>query len=250
MRTWSNISFPNANSPIIEQLIFFHDHSITIIILITIITLYIILNIISNNFKSRFLIEGQEIEILWTIIPAIILVYIALPSLRLLYLIEESFFPTISIKIIGHQWYWSYEYSDFNIEFDSFILPYESINKFSFRLLDVDNRIVIPFNTNLRLLITSRDVIHSWTIPTLGVKVDAVPGRLNQISTQINRPGIFFGQCSEICGANHSFIPISIEITSTKNFFNWAKTFSLNGWNESNGLLNHLIVYHLLSMKN
>nr|YP_010535599.1 cytochrome c oxidase subunit II [Alectorobius mimon]UYB78446.1 cytochrome c oxidase subunit II [Alectorobius mimon] len=225
MMTWSNISFPNSNSPIMEQLIFFHDHSMTIIILITIITLYMIFNIVLNSFKTRFLMEGQEIEILWTIIPAIILIYIALPSLRLLYLMEESFYPSMSLKVIGHQWYWSYEYSDFNIEFDSFMLPHESLNKNSFRLLDVDNRMVIPFNTNLRLLISSNDVIHSWTIPTLGVKVDAIPGRLNQISSMTYRPGLYFGQCSEICGANHSFMPISMEITSTKNFFNWIKSF-------------------------
>nr|UYB78225.1 cytochrome c oxidase subunit II [Alectorobius capensis] len=225
MMTWSNISFPNANSPMMEQLIFFHDHSMTIIILITIITLYMVLNIILNSFKSRMLMEGQEIEILWTIIPAIILIYIALPSLRLLYLMEESFSPSMSLKVIGHQWYWSYEYSDFNIEFDSFMVPNDLLNKNSFRLLDVDNRLVVPFNSSLRLLITSNDVIHSWTIPSLGVKVDAVPGRLNQISTQVNRPGLFFGQCSEICGANHSFMPISMEITSIKNFFTWMKSF-------------------------
>nr|NP_945203.1 cytochrome c oxidase subunit II [Alectorobius capensis]BAD03972.1 cytochrome oxidase II [Alectorobius capensis] len=225
MMTWSNISFPNANSPMMEQLIFFHDHSMTIIILITIITLYMVLNIILNSFKSRMLMEGQEIEILWTIIPAIILIYIALPSLRLLYLMEESFSPSMSLKVIGHQWYWSYEYSDFNIEFDSFMIPIDLLNKNSFRLLDVDNRLVVPFNSSLRLLITSNDVIHSRTIPSLGVKVDAVPGRLNQISTQVNRPGLFFGQCSEICGANHSFMPISMEITSIKNFFTWMKSF-------------------------
>nr|UYB78433.1 cytochrome c oxidase subunit II [Alectorobius microlophi] len=223
MMSWSNISFPNANSPIMEQLIFFHDHSMTIIILITIITLYMISNIILNSFKSRFLMEGQEIEILWTIIPAIILIYIALPSLRLLYLMEESFFPSMSMKVIGHQWYWSYEYSDFNIEFDSFMMSQELMNKNSFRLLDVDNRLIVPFNSNIRLLVTSSDVIHSWTIPSLGVKVDAVPGRLNQISSHIHRAGLFFGQCSEICGANHSFMPISMEITSAKNFFSWIK---------------------------
>nr|YP_010535534.1 cytochrome c oxidase subunit II [Alectorobius fonsecai]UYB78303.1 cytochrome c oxidase subunit II [Alectorobius fonsecai]UYL27212.1 cytochrome c oxidase subunit II [Alectorobius fonsecai] len=225
MMTWSNISFSNSNSPIMEQLIFFHDHSMTIIILITIITLYMIFNICLNKFKSRFLMEGQEIEILWTIIPAIILIYIALPSLRLLYLMEESFFPSLSLKVLGHQWYWSYEYSDFNVELDSFMLPIETSSQNSFRLLDVDNRMVIPFNSNLRLLISSNDVIHSWTLPSLGVKVDAVPGRLNQISSMANRPGIYFGQCSEICGANHSFMPISLEITSIKNFFNWIKSF-------------------------
>nr|YP_010535547.1 cytochrome c oxidase subunit II [Ornithodoros furcosus]UYB78316.1 cytochrome c oxidase subunit II [Ornithodoros furcosus]UYB78329.1 cytochrome c oxidase subunit II [Ornithodoros furcosus] len=225
MMTWNNLSFPNSNSPFMEQLIFFHDHSMTVIILITIITLYMIMNIVYNSYSSRFLMEGQEIETLWTIIPAIILVYIALPSLRLLYLMEESFYPSISMKVIGHQWYWSYEYPDFNIEFDSFMIPMSEMSPATFRLLDTDNRIILPFNSNMRLLVTSADVIHSWTIPSLGIKMDAVPGRLNQISSLANRPGIYFGQCSEICGANHSFMPVSMEITSLTNFFNWIKTF-------------------------
>nr|UYB78628.1 cytochrome c oxidase subunit II [Alectorobius rudis] len=224
MSTWSNISFPNSNSPIMEQLIFFHDHSMTIIILITFITLYMIFNIITNKYKSRSLMEGQEIEIIWTILPAVILIYIAFPSLRLLYLMEESFYPSTTIKIIGHQWYWSYEYSDFNIEMDSFMIPTTQMSNNSFRLLDVDNRLITPFNTNMRFLISSEDVIHSWTIPPLGIKMDAVPGRLNQISTMASRPGLFFGQCSEICGANHSFMPITMEVTTLKNFLHFIKS--------------------------
>lgn len=231
MITWSNIIFSNRNSPIIEQIIFFHDHSILIIFIITIITIYIIFNIISNSFSSRFLIEGQEIETIWTIIPAITLIFIAIPSLRLLYILDESFSPSITVKIIGHQWYWSYEFSDFNIEFDSFIIPSHEIKENSFRLLDVDNRIVIPFNSHIKFLISSADVIHSWTLPSLRIKIDAVPGRLNQSFSFSSRPGLFFGQCSEICGANHRFIPISLEITSPNNFIKWLKSFSLNGWN-------------------
>nr|QLD96922.1 cytochrome c oxidase subunit 2 [Ogadenus brumpti ssp. 1 BJM-2017]UYB77900.1 cytochrome c oxidase subunit II [Ogadenus brumpti]UYB77913.1 cytochrome c oxidase subunit II [Ogadenus brumpti] len=223
MSTWANISFPNGNSPIMEQLIFFHDHSMMIIFMITAITFYMITNVMVNSFSSHFITEGQEIETLWTIIPAVILIFIALPSLRLLYLMEETYLPLLSIKIIGHQWYWSYEYPDFNIEFDSFMIPTENLNNFSFRLLDVDNRTIIPFNTNLRFLVSSADVIHSWTIPALGLKMDAIPGRLNQMFTNPSRPGVFFGQCSEICGANHSFMPISMEITSLKNFFLWIK---------------------------
>nr|YP_007026370.1 cytochrome c oxidase subunit II [Argas africolumbae]AFV32067.1 cytochrome c oxidase subunit II [Argas africolumbae]UYL27186.1 cytochrome c oxidase subunit II [Argas africolumbae] len=223
MATWSNISFSNSNSPIMEQLIFFHDHSMMIILMITLITLYMTINVMKNTFSSRFLMEGQEIETLWTIIPAIILIFIALPSLRLLYLMEESFLPSMSLKIIGHQWYWTYEYPDFNIEYDSFMLPKNDLNNNSFRLLDVDNRMIIPFNTNIRFLVTSSDVIHSWTVQSLGVKMDAIPGRLNQMFSTANRPGLYFGQCSEICGANHSFMPISLEITSMKNFFNWVK---------------------------
>ena len=230
MPTWNNISLPNSNSPIIEQLTFFHDHTIIILTIITLTIIYFITSIIINKISSRLILEGQEIETIWTIIPAIILIFIAIPSLRILYLIEESFFPRLTVKIIGHQWYWSYEITNLNIRFDSFIIPTQNINLNSFRLLDVDNRLIIPFNIRRRLLITAGDVIHSWTIPSIGVKVDAVPGRLNQILISSKLPGVFFGQCSEICGANHRFIPICLETTSIKNFFTWIKNFSLNGW--------------------
>lgn len=223
MSTWLNFNLQNRNSPLIEQLIFFHDHSILILILITILVIYIIISIIINKFINRFFLSGQLIEIIWTIIPAIILLFIALPSLRLLYLLDEINKPNITIKSIGHQWYWSYEYIDLlNIEFDSYINNYRENNKNKFRLINTDNNLVIPYNLQRRILVTSTDVIHSWTIPSLGVKVDATPGRLNQTNFYINRPGLFFGQCSEICGANHSFIPITIERTSLKFFIKWA----------------------------
>nr|YP_010036038.1 cytochrome c oxidase subunit II [Hyalomma asiaticum]AUQ23336.1 cytochrome c oxidase subunit 2 [Hyalomma asiaticum asiaticum]QQQ89469.1 cytochrome c oxidase subunit 2 [Hyalomma asiaticum]UNO54341.1 cytochrome c oxidase subunit 2 [Hyalomma asiaticum]WKW91675.1 cytochrome c oxidase subunit 2 [Hyalomma asiaticum] len=223
MMTWSQLSFPDMNSPIMEQMAFFHDHSMMIIIMITIMTLYMIMNIMINNFTSRSLMEGQEIEIVWTIIPAITLIFIAIPSLYLLYLTDETFSSQISIKILGHQWYWSYEYSDFNKEFDAFMIPEMDLIANSFRLLETDNKLVIPTNTNIKYLITSMDVIHSWTIPSLGMKMDAVPGRLNQCFSFSKRPGMFFGQCSEICGANHSFMPIMLEITNMDNFINYIK---------------------------
>nr|AHF21589.1 cytochrome oxidase c subunit 2 [Allothyrus sp. LamingtonNP-QMS95173] len=226
MSTWSNIMFPNSNSPVMEQLIFFHDHTMIIIIMITILVFYIMINSIFNKLLSRFLLEGQEIETIWTILPAITLIFIALPSLRLLYLMEESFMPTLSLKVMGHQWYWSYEYPDFNIKFDSFMIPQNELNINSFLLLDVDNRVIISYNINMRILISSYDVIHAWSISSLGMKMDAVPGRLNQISLFSNRPSIYFGQCSEICGANHSFMPISMEITSIKNFLKWINTMN------------------------
>jgi cytochrome c oxidase subunit 2 len=166
-----------------------------------------------------------------------------MPSIRLLYLLDEVYTPSITIKTIGHQWYWSYEYSDFiNIEFDSYIInSHNQLN--GFRLLDVDNRTVVPINSQLRMLISAADVLHSWTVPSLGVKADAVPGRLNQINFNCNRPGLFFGQCSEICGANHRFIPICIESISPNLFIKWIKTISNNSlrWLKvSNGLLNRL----------
>nr|YP_009347403.1 cytochrome c oxidase subunit II [Aporia martineti]APU93511.1 cytochrome c oxidase subunit II [Aporia martineti] len=226
MATWSNLNLQNSASPLMEQMIFFHDHTLIILLMITILVIYLMMNLFFNKFINRFLLEGQMIELIWTILPAITLIFIALPSLRLLYFLDELNNPLITLKSIGHQWYWNYEYSDFNnIEFDSYMInQFNNLN--NFRLLDVDNRIILPMNNQIRILITSMDVIHSWTIPSLGVKVDANPGRLNQTNFFINRPGIFFGQCSEICGANHSFMPIVIESISMKNFINWINNYS------------------------
>nr|ATP01349.1 cytochrome c oxidase subunit 2 [Limenitis sydyi] len=226
MATWSNINYQNSASPLMEQIIFFHDHTLIILIMITILVSYLMISLFFNKYINRFLLEEQMIELIWTILPAITLIFIALPSLRLLYLLDELNNPLITLKSIGHQWYWSYEYSDFNnVEFNSYMIQ-STNNLNNFRLLDVDNRVILPMNNQIRILITATDVIHSWTIPSLGVKVDANPGRLNQTSFFINRPGIFYGQCSEICGANHSFMPIVIESISIKNFINWINNYS------------------------
>nr|CAJ76658.1 Cytocrome Oxidase II [Stygiophyes ribagorzanus] len=221
--TWLNLlSLQDATSPLMEQLMMFHDHTMMILLMITILVGYIMASLISNKYSYRFLLEGQMIEVIWTILPAATLIFIAFPSLHLLYLLDEINNPLISIKTIGHQWYWSYEYTDFkNIEFDSYMINYNDLKMNSFRLLDVDNRMIIPYNSQIRLLVTAADVLHSWTIPSLSVKIDATPGRLNQTSFLINRTGLLFGQCSEICGANHSFMPISIESISPKFFIKW-----------------------------
>nr|YP_010262136.1 cytochrome c oxidase subunit II [Esanthelphusa keyini (nom. nud.)]UIB42743.1 cytochrome c oxidase subunit II [Esanthelphusa keyini (nom. nud.)] len=225
MATWAYLNLQDSASPLMEQLIFFHDHIMLIIILILTFVGYTLLTLFSNFFINRFMLQNQTIEVIWTTIPAIILIFIALPSLRLLYLLDEINNPSITLKTMGHQWYWSYEYSDFlHLEFDSYMTPYNDLDLSSFRLLDVDNRTILPFNTQIRMLISATDVIHSWTIPSLGIKADAVPGRLNQVSFLINRPGLFFGQCSEICGANHSFMPIVIESISTNSFLNWISS--------------------------
>jgi cytochrome c oxidase subunit 2 len=227
MATWAQIGFQNRASPLIEQLIFFHDHALLILILITTLVGYFILSLVANKFVNRYLLDGQIIEIIWTVLPAVILIILALPSLRLLYLIDETTEPRITLKTVGHQWYWSYEYSDFkDIEFDSYMMPSNDLEKGQFRLLEVDNRVVLPYLTQVRLLVTAGDVIHSWTIPSLGIKADAVPGRLNQLNVFFNRPGVFYGQCSEICGANHSFIPITVEAVNPADFLSWVKSFS------------------------
>nr|APX39380.1 cytochrome c oxidase subunit 2 [Longitarsus luridus] len=222
MTTWKNLLLQDSSSPLMEQLSYFHDHALMILIIITVLVSQLMITLFFNKFSHRFLLEGQMIEIIWTILPTITLIFIAIPSLRLIYILDEINNPTITIKTIGHQWYWSYEYSDFqNIEFDSYMIPTNELNNYNFRLLDVDNRIIIPFESNIRMLVTAADVIHSWTIPSLGVKIDATPGRLNQINFTINRPGLFYGQCSEICGANHSFMPIVLESISPNYFTKW-----------------------------
>nr|UFK32221.1 cytochrome c oxidase subunit II [Aguriahana sp. 1 BY-2021a] len=226
MATWSNLNFQNANSPIMEQLIMFHDHTMMIILIITIMVGYMMSLIMLKKFNNRFMLENQMIELIWTILPAVMLIFIALPSLKILYMLEETSKPLISIKTIGHQWYWSYEYSDFkNIEFDSYMKPSKEISDNQFRLLETDNKMVLPYNTQTRMLMTSSDVIHSWTVPVLGIKVDASPGRINQGNLMMSRPGLFYGQCSEICGANHSFMPILLESINMNMFIAWIKSY-------------------------
>nr|QJT78389.1 cytochrome c oxidase subunit II [Therioaphis astragali] len=222
--SWMKLNFQNSNSPLMEQLIFFHDHTIFIIMMIMFMISYMMIFIIKNKFINIKISENQMIEFIWTIIPPIILIFIALPSLHLLYLMDEIKSPIMTIKIFGHQWFWSYEYSDFfNIEFESYML--NNLEKNNFRLIEVDNKTIIPYKFNIRLLISSEDVIHSWTIPSLAIKMDAIPGRMNQINLFMNRPGIYFGQCSEICGINHSFMPIQIESINLNKFIYWIKNF-------------------------
>lgn len=215
MPTWSTLSFQDRNSPIIEQINEFHNHCITMLTLITFITGATAIASLANAPFTRFSEENQEMEIFWSTIPAGILIIIASPSLKILYLTEEPHDPNITIKIWGHQWYWSYDYGfEFmrNEKFDAYIDPNEEI------IIETDKHLILPTKSYLRFLITSNDVIHSWTIPSLSVKVDAVPGRLNITGTLINRPTVIAGQCSEICGANHRFIPISISALTQNQF--------------------------------
>nr|YP_010411288.1 cytochrome c oxidase subunit II [Megalocaria dilatata]URN72798.1 cytochrome c oxidase subunit II [Megalocaria dilatata] len=222
MATWKSSMFLDSSSFLFEQLKFFHDHALLILTMITCAVAFIMVNLFFNKYNHRLLLEGHLIEMIWTVLPTLTLIFIALPSLKLIYLIDETRNPLISLKTIGHQWYWTYEYSDFkNIEFDSYMMPMEELQKFNFRLLEVDNRTILPYYSPIRMIISSSDVIHSWTIPSSGIKIDASPGRLNQMSFILNRTGMFYGQCSEICGTNHSFMPISIESISNSNFLKW-----------------------------
>ena len=222
MATLETIIFQDAVSPLMEQLIYFHDHTLLILLIITSLVVYVIYLLIINLVVDRFLLDGHEIEIVWTVFPALVLFFIAFPSLRLLYLLDEVMVPTLTLKVVGHQWYWSYEYRDFGIiEFDSYMKRDGELEMF--RLLDVDNRVVIPERCMVRSLVRSGDVIHSWAVPGAGIKIDAMPGRLNQVSFYLGRIGLWYGQCSEICGSNHSFMPIVLEVVSVNGFVNWLE---------------------------
>ena len=222
MRHWRQTCIQDPATSVITDLIEFHDFILVVITLVLTIIAYVLIVICYSKFSNRYLFEAQEVETLWTILPALVLITIALPSIQLLYIIDEILNPSITIKAVGHQWYWSYEYGDFNnVAFDSYIIPTEQLNIGDYRLLEVDNRLVIPIDTEVRIIVSAADVIHSWTVPALGVKIDAIPGRLNQLSLYIKNSGVYYGQCSEICGVNHRFIPISIEVISTEDFIKW-----------------------------
>jgi len=208
-----NFGFHEAARVIMELLIYFHDYIITILIFIISFVTIAILCIWISPFLNFKLINNHTVELIWTIVPIVILIFLALPRLFILYLMDDMTSPRIVIKVIGHQWYWEYEYTSINKEaFNSYI------NNNFWYCLSVDNSMVIPLYANIQLLITSVDVIHSWTVPRIGVKVDAVPGRLNRIQFAPVITGIYYGQCSEICGVNHSFMPISIQVLPIKLF--------------------------------
>jgi cytochrome c oxidase subunit 2 len=214
MPSWSSLTFQDRASPIIEQLVFFHDHTIVVLSLITVFILYAIISTVTAKSYCKYLMDGQEVETIWAVLPAVVLIFVAVPSMKILYIIEDSKLSNLTAKVTGHQWYWSYEMVTTNgRELESFIEPSKTT-----RLLSRRADLIFPVSSYLRLLITSADVIHAWALPTMGVKVDAVPGRLNQTFIFRKRQGKFSGQCSEICGANHSFIPISVTVSSPDRF--------------------------------
>lgn len=221
-------------TPSMEGMLFFHNYLIFFLILIGSFVFWMLFQVLLNysesvNKVSNKFTHSSLLEIIWTIVPAIVLVFIAVPSFSLLYSTEELINPTVTLKVIGHQWYWSYEYSDYaekangeSIEFDSYMVATDDLTKGSFRLLEVDNRVVLPINTHIRVLVTAADVLHSWAVPSFGFKLDACPGRLSQGSLFIKREGVFYGQCSEICGVNHGFMPIVVKAVSPDVFVSWV----------------------------
>nr|QOD98288.1 cytochrome c oxidase subunit II [Certhia familiaris] len=226
MANHSQFGFQDASSPIMEELMQFHDHALMVALAICSLVLYLLAHMLSEKLSSST-VNAQEIELVWTILPAMVLVMLALPSLRILYMMDEINEPDLTLKAIGHQWYWTYEYTDLkDLTFDSYMTPTADLPLGHFRLLEVDHRVIVPTNSTVRVIVTADDVLHSWAVPSLGVKTDAIPGRLNQTSFLTPRPGIYYGQCSEICGANHSFMPIVVEAVPLANFENWSSLSS------------------------
>jgi cytochrome c oxidase subunit 2 len=230
------ISFSEVGNFLMFGLVKFHDFLFFFLLLIFIFVMSMMVIVISNyviggfNKYDRERIEARKgilkqsrlthfpsLEFFWTVFPSFILVNMALPTFTLLYVMDLVVDPVFTIKAIGNQWYWSYESNDFPwktpaIAFDSFILDETQLEIGDLRLLEVDNFFILPADMEMRLLVTSRDVLHSFAIPSLGIKVDAIPGRLNQIPLSIQIPGLYFGQCSELCGPNHGFMPIQIYV--------------------------------------
>jgi len=228
------LGFQDSAAPGFTGVVELHNTVFFFLVLICVGVFWVLGSVIYNyNYKNspivhKYLNHGTLIELIWTITPAFVLIAIAFPSFRLLYLLDEVVSPTITIKVVGHQWYWSYEYSDYinengdSIEFDSYMIPESDLELGQFRLLDVDNKVIVPVDTHIRLIVTGADVIHSFAVPSLGLKIDSVPGRLNQASFLTERTGTFYGQCSEICGVYHGFMPIAVESVSVQDYLAWV----------------------------
>lgn len=248
------LGFQDSATPIMEGIIDLHNYIFFYLTLVLIFVLSFLVNIVyCSGVKSNDLTDVQKLfahrtsmfeslsirhdiplEVIWTLIPSFILISIAVPSLALLYSMDEVVMPGLVVKVIGHQWYWSYEYSNTAVEFeldyykyqigvegpsfDSYMIVEDELKHGHLRLLEVDRQLVLPSQTHIRLLVTSSDVLHSWAVPSLGIKIDAVPGRLSQVNLFLKRQGTFYGQCSEICGVNHGFMPIAVKSVSLTEF--------------------------------
>ena len=228
------LTFQEPATPVMEGIISFHNDIMGYLVAVGLFVMWLLFRCISfynekTNPVPMVFTYSTVLEVVWTIVPAFILMVIAVPSFALLYAMDEMIDPAVTLKVVGHQWYWSYEYSDYStleggesLNFDSYMIQEEDLPNAGLRLLEVDNRIVLPIETHIRVLVTAADVLHSWSVPSFGVKVDACPGRLNQVALFIKRKGYFYGQCSEICGVNHGFMPISVEATKLQSYITWV----------------------------
>jgi len=227
--------FQDPATPVMIGLINLHHDIMFLIILIMVSVSWVLARAINGFLEEKNsvpvnVVHASTLEVIWTIVPGLVLMVIAIPSFALLYAADELVDPAMTIKVVGHQWYWSYEYSDYetddgeSLNFDSYIVQEDDLTIGSLRLLEVDNRVVVPTNTHVRVIVTAADVLHCWAVPSFGFKIDACPGRLNQSSIFVQREGVYYGQCSEICGVNHGFMPIVVEAVSLDNYVSWISS--------------------------
>ena len=222
------LSFQNPATDLMGSVVGLHN---IILIVMTLVTLFVLflLFYVSFRFSAKrnpipsTTTHNTVVEVLWTAIPIVILVVLAIPSFKLLYQQEKSENYDMTVKVIGHQWYWEYEYPDHgDFYFESYMVQEQDLEEGDLRLLTVDNPLVIPANKNIQILITACDVLHSWAVPSMGLKTDAVPGRLNETWVNVKEPGIYRGQCSEICGSGHGFMPVVVKVLPEREFMAWA----------------------------
>lgn len=227
------MTFQPAASPLMEGITSMHNLLLVIISLIAGVVGILLVYVIVKFRAKKNPIPSQTthhvlLEIFWTLIPVCILVVIGIPSLKLMFTLDQPQDADLTIKAIGHQWYWSYEYPDSDpaksFSFDSYLIEDKDLKPDQLRLLEVDKQVVVPINTTVRVLVTSNDVLHSFAVPSLGIKKDGVPGRLNETWFRISKLGVYYGQCSELCGAKHGFMPIAIEVVSQEDYSNWHKS--------------------------
>lgn len=223
------MGFQPAATPVMEQIHSFHELLLYILVTITVFVLALLVyvsvrfNEKANPVPSKTT-HNTLLEVAWTVIPIVILVVISVTSLKLLYFMDKTHNPEMTLKVTGHQWYWQYEYpDDGGFTFDSFMVADEDLKEGQPRMLTVDEEVVLPINTDIRILVASDDVIHNWSVPSFGIKIDLLPGRINETWVRITREGVFKGQCSELCGTNHGFMPISVRAVSKEAYQLWVK---------------------------
>nr|YP_009029720.1 cytochrome c oxidase subunit 2 [Magnusiomyces capitatus]AHY04974.1 cytochrome c oxidase subunit 2 [Magnusiomyces capitatus] len=223
--------FQDSATAMAEGMMEVHDTMMFYMMMVLTLVTYILYSMVTtfskNPMSYKYMMHGTTLEVVWTMFPAVMLMLIALPSFVLLYLSDEVMDPAMTVKAMGYQWYWVYEYSDFinesgeTIQLESYIMPDELLEEGQLHALDVDNRLVLPIDTHIRMVVTANDVIHDFFVPSLGMKIDACPGRLNQLSAMIQREGVFYGQCSELCGTAHAYMPIVMEAVTLPKYLEW-----------------------------
>lgn len=222
------IKFQKAATPVMEMVTHVHNTLLIVIFSIAILVGVLLIYVIWRFRKKKNPVPSQNthnvpLEILWTLIPAVIVLVLMFPALRALYFMDQVPEAAMTVKVTGHQWYWTYDYPDNKIGFDSYMLKDKDLKPGDLRLLSVDNPLVIPAQTVVRIQMTSTDVIHSWAVPSFGVKRDTVPGRLTEVWVKVDKEGTYYGQCSELCGPGHGFMPIEVRVVSKENFDKWLQ---------------------------